>query len=143
MLSIEGSIMDCRVILQDRIIILGDEDINFNYASLPLEFFKETDVGFEYDKEGLKYLSDKIVFIVSKLQLNHIYILFNKPEFFDDNLLNSKILKRFKRKYSFLDDDFIIEHPTKAILKEEKHSWSHIEFTYDPRQGDISMGLSY
>lgn len=38
MLSIEGSIMDCRVILQDRIIILGDEDINFNYASLPLEF---------------------------------------------------------------------------------------------------------
>ena len=91
----------------------------------------------------MKYLSDKIVFIVSKLQLNHIYILFNKPEFFDDNLLNSKILKRFKKKYSFLDDDFIIEHPTKVILKEEKHSWSHIEFTYDPRQGDISMGLSY
>ena len=86
MLSIEGSIMDCRVILQDRIIILGDEDINFNYASLPLEFFKETDVGFEYDKEGLKYLSDKIVFIVSKLQLNHIYKL-------------TKIIKHAKRNF--------------------------------------------
>ena len=69
--------------------------------------------------------------------------IFEKSDFFDNHLLKSKILKRFKKKYVLTDDDFIVEHPTKVSLKKKKHNWDEINFSYDPRQGDISMSLYF
>ena len=38
---------------------------------------------------------------------------------------------------------FYVEHPTKVILNKENHKWNLVEFTYDPKQGDISMSLEF
>lgn len=73
-----------------------------------------------------------------------IYVLFQTPlNFLKKNLLNSKILKRFMKKYKLEHSNFDVEHPTRVILNKENHNWKSIEFTYNPKQGDISMSLEF
>lgn len=97
----------------------------------------------ESELDDLVYLSDRICVKIQSGQERSIYILFSTPEFFDFNLLHSKVLKRFKKKYNFCDEDFIVIHPTRIILKKEKTRWNKVEFTHDPKQGDISLMLEY
>jgi len=100
-------------------------------------------LGNEDDLNNLIYLSDKVCVKIFYEQERAVYILFNTPEFFDVNLLHSKILKRFKKKYKFNDEDFIVIHPARVFLKHDKTKWNKVEFTYDPKQGDISLMLEY
>lgn len=134
--------MDCKVILDSKKILVDRDELNFVANFLPVSLFEEDFGSYKFRKIDLKYLSHDIELLISKSR-NAVCILFEKPEFFDDNLLNSKILKRFKRKYVLTDDDFIVEHPTKVSLRKEKHNWDEIIFSYDPRQGDISMSLYF
>ena len=134
--------MDCKVVLDSKNILVDRDELNFVANVLPVSLFEEDFGIYKFRKIDLKYLSDDVELLISKSR-NTVCILFEKPEFFDDYLLKSKILKRFKKKYVLTDDDFIVEHPTKVSLKKEKHSWDEIIFSYDPRQGDISMSLSF
>lgn len=134
--------MDCKVVLDSKKILVDRDELNFVANVLPVSLFEEDFGSYKFRKIDLKYLSHDIELLISKSR-NTVCILFEKPEFFDDNLLKSKILKRFKRKYMLTDDDFIVEHPTKVLLKKEKHSWDEINFSYDSRQGDISMSLYF
>lgn len=134
--------MDCKVVLDSRKILVDRDELNFEANILPMSLFEEDVSNYRFRKIDLKYLSDDIELLVSKSR-NTIYILFEKSEFFDDHLLKSKILKRFKKKYVLTDDDFIVEHATKVSLKKEKHNWDEIIFSYDSRQGDISMSLYF
>lgn len=134
--------MDCKVVLDSKNILVDRDELNFVANVLPVSLFEEDFGIYKFRKIDLKYLSDDIEFLISKSS-NTVYVLFEKSDFFDNNLLKSKILKRFKKKYVLTDDDFIVEHPTKVSLKKEKHSWDEIIFSYDPRQGDISMSLSF
>ncbi|MCH7305029.1 hypothetical protein MMP74_11665 [Acinetobacter sp. NIPH 1869] len=129
-------------ILFDRKIIKGD---NF---SLDFDVENErgkisSNLGNEDALDSLIYLSDKVYVKILSEQERTIYILFNTPEFFEANLLHSKILKRFKKKYKFNDEDFIVIHPARVALKQDKTKWNKVEFTYDPKQGDISLILEY
>lgn len=134
--------MDCKVVLDSKKILVDRNELNFEANILPVSLFEEDINSYKFRKTDLKYLSDDIELMMSK-SINTIHILFEKPEFFDDNLLKSKILKRFMKKYTLNDEDFIVEHPTKIILKNENHCWGEIIFSYDPRQGDISMSLCF
>ena len=110
--------MDCKVVLDSKKILVDRDELNFEANILPLSLFEEDINSYKFRKTDLKYLSDDIELLISK-NSNTVYILFEKPEFFDDNLLKSKILKRFKKKYKLIDDEFIVEHPTKILLKKE------------------------
>ena len=134
--------MDCKVVLDSKNILVDRDELNFVANVLPVSLFEEDFGIYKFRKIDLKYLSDDVELLISKSR-NTVCILFEKPEFFDDHLLKSKILKRFKKKYVLTDDDFIVEHPTKVSLKKKKHNWDEINFSYDPRQGDISMSLSF
>ena len=134
--------MDCKVVLDSKNILVDRDELNFVANVLPVSLFEEDFGIYKFRKIDLKYLSDDVELLISKSR-NTVCILFEKPEFFDDHLLKSKILKRFKKKYVLTDDDFIVEHPTKVSLKKEKHNWDEINFSYDPRQGDISMSLYF
>ena len=134
--------MDCKVVLDSKNILVDRDELNFVANVLPVSLFEEDFGIYKFRKIDLKYLSDDVELLISKSR-NTVCILFEKPEFFDDHLLKSKILKRFKKKYVLTDDDFIVEHPTKVSLKKEKHNWDETNFSYDPRQGDISMSLYF
>ena len=134
--------MDCKVVLDSKNILVDRDELNFVANVLPVSLFEDDFGIYKFRKIDLKYLSDDVELLISKSR-NTVCILFEKPEFFDDHLLKSKILKRFKKKYVLTDDDFIVEHPTKVSLKKKKHNWDEINFSYDPRQGDISMSLYF
>ena len=134
--------MDCKVVLDSKNILVDRDELNFVANVLPVSLFEDDFGIYKFRKIDLKYLSDDVELLISKSR-NTVCILFEKPEFFDDYLLKSKILKRFKKKYVLTDDDFIVEHPTKVSLKKKKHNWDEINFSYDPRQGDISMSLYF
>lgn len=88
----------------------------------------------------LIYLSDRVDLKVD-LQSSEIFVLFNTPEFFDDNLLYSKILKKFMKKYNLKDQDFIVKNTTELVLKPDRAKWEKVKFHYDPKLGDISLSL--
>jgi len=134
--------MDCKVVLDSRKILVDRDELNFEANIFPMSLFEEDVSGYRFRKIDLKYWSDDIELLIAKSR-NTIYVLFEKSDFFYDNLLKSKILKRFKKKYVLTDDNFIVEHPTKVSLKKEKHKWGEIIFSYDSRQGDISMILYF
>lgn len=133
-----------RFFLDEKIIIIGDSNFDFNSFS----FFKEKLLNFKEEEsyhqfDDVIYLSDKVCVKIFYEQERVVYILFNTPEFFGVNLLHSKILKKFKKKYKFNDEDFIVIHPAKVVLKHDKTKWNKVEFTCDPKQGDISLMLEY
>ena len=134
--------MDCKVVLDSKNILVDRDELNFVANVLPVSLFEDDFGIYKFRKIDLKYLSDDVELLISKSR-NTVCILFEKPEFIDNNLLKSKILKRFKKKYVLTDDDFIVEHPTIVSLKKKKHNWDEINFSYDPRQGDISMSLYF
>lgn len=90
--------MDCKVVLDSRKILVDRDELNFEANILPMSLFEEDVSSYRFRKIDLKYLSDDIELLISKSR-NTVYVLFEKPEFFDDHLLKSKILKRFKKKY--------------------------------------------
>ncbi|MFW2100633.1 hypothetical protein [Acinetobacter johnsonii] len=108
--------MDCKVVLDSKKILVDRDELNFGANIFPMSLFEEDVSSYRFRKIDLKYLSDDIELLISKSS-NTVYVLFEKSDFFDNHLLKSKILKRFKKKYVLTDDDFIVEHPTKVSLK--------------------------
>ncbi|ENX22057.1 hypothetical protein F892_01297 [Acinetobacter vivianii] len=132
-----------RFFLDEKIITIGESYFDFSNFNFLKEKVLNPKEGECYQFKGVIYLSDKVCVKILYEQERAIYILFNTPEFFDANLLHSKILKRFKKKYKFNDEDFIVIHPARVVLKQDKTKWNKVEFTYDPKQGDISLILEY
>lgn len=134
--------MDLLILLEEKVLKVNSLIINFDSADyvdlVKSNFLKDVESNLY---SNLVYLSDGVDLKILIKKSFKIYILFNTPEFFDSNLLKSKILTRFKRKYNFSDQDFIVEHPALVILKPEKSEWNKVVFTYDPKQGDISLEL--
>ncbi|OEY92943.1 hypothetical protein BJD20_06280 [Acinetobacter proteolyticus] len=132
-----------RFFLDEKIITIGESYFDFSGFNFLKEKILNPKEGECCKFEGVIYLSSKVCLKILSGKERFICILFNTPEFFDANLLHSKILKRFKKKYKFNDEDFIVIHPTRVALKQDKTKWNKVEFTYDPKQGDISLILEY
>lgn len=142
MLNVDGCYV--RFFLDEKIITIGESYFDFssfNFLKEKILNFKEEDSYRQFD--DVIYLSDKVCVKILYKKERIIYILFNTPEFFDVNLLHAKILKRFKKKYKFNDEDFIVVHPARVALKQDKTKWNKVEFTYDPKQGNIFLMLEY
>lgn len=133
--------MSLQIPLDDKLLKINGVILNLNrldiseFSSNHLNTNKTT-----LCYSNLIFLSDTVDFKLVLADLK-AYIFFNTPEFFDENLLNSKILKKFKNKYCLEDNDFIVKHATVLMLKPQKTNWNKVEFTYDPKQGDISLEL--
>nr|WP_277605669.1 hypothetical protein [Acinetobacter higginsii] len=139
--SLRGNKLNLNVLIDQRVLMVGnfflDFDVENDRGTIRSNLVNKDDL------DSLIYLSDNVCVEILSEQGRTIYILFNTPEFFDANLLHSKILKRFKNKYKFNDEDFIVIHPARVALKQDKTKWNKVEFTYDPKQGDISLILEY
>jgi hypothetical protein len=79
-----------------------------------------------------------IVVDVKDGALVSIALLFELIEFFDRSILESKILKAIEKKSGLRANS---SHPAVALL--EPCPWGKAEFSYDPRQGDLSLLLQY
>ena len=133
-----------QIILDEKILKI--DNIIIDLANIhSLSFLKKESINGKqhYCYNQLIYLSDMVDLKVFLKTENMIHILFQTPEFFEKNLLHSKVLKRFMKKYKLEHSNFYVEHPTKVILNKENHKWNLVEFTYDPKQGDISMSLEF
>lgn len=71
-------------------------------------------------------------------QLACVALHFDLIQFFDRTVLESKILTAVERKSGLRASSV---HPTSARL--EPCLWGSAEFSYDPRQGDLSLLLTY
>ena len=136
--------LNLQIILDEKILKI--DNLTIDLANInSLNFLKKESINGKqyYFYNQLIYLSDMVDLKVFLKTENMIYILFQTPEFFEKNLLNSKILKRFMKKYKLEHSNFDVEHPARVILNKENHNWRLIEFIYDPKQGDISMSLEF
>lgn len=71
-------------------------------------------------------------------KLISIALLFELIVFFDRTILESRIVKAIEKKSGLRA---ISSHPATARL--EPCPWGSAEFSYDPRQGDLSLLLRY
>ena len=93
--------MDCKVVLDSRKILVDRDELNFGANIFPMSLFEEDVSSYRFRKIDLKYLSDDIKFLISKSS-NTVYVLFEKSDFFDNNLLKSILDIRRKEGYLFL-----------------------------------------
>lgn len=136
--------LNLQIILNETLLKIDNLTIDLTDINSLNLFKKELINGNQcYFYNQLIYLSDMVDLKIFVKKENMIYVLFQTPEFFEKNLLNSKILKKFMKKYKLEYSDFDVEHPTRVILNKENHNWKLIEFTFDPKQGDISMNLEF
>lgn len=71
-------------------------------------------------------------------KISSICFLFDEINFFGNSILESKIIKRFEKKY---DIKVVSSHP--SIAEIGPFYWGKAWFSYDPRQGDINLCLTY
>ncbi|OBY76074.1 hypothetical protein [Acinetobacter gyllenbergii] len=136
-----GNELNLDVLFEQRVLRVGNFFLDFDVGN-DRGMIRSNLVNKD-DLDSLIYLSGNVCVKILSEKERTIYILFNTSESFDANLLHSKILKRFKKKYKFNDEDFIVIHPARVALKQDKTKWNKVEFTYDPKQGDISLVLEY
>ena len=67
-----------------------------------------------------------------------ITFLFDLIEFFESNILESKIIKACEKA---LNLKFISNHPSKAFL--DPCEWGNAVFFYDAKQGDLSLEVKF
>jgi hypothetical protein len=75
---------------------------------------------------------------VKDKKLVSIALLFDLIQFFDRSILESKILRAIEKKSGLRTNS---SHPATARL--EQCHWGSAEFSFDPRQGDLSLLLCY
>ncbi|MCU6432910.1 hypothetical protein LPB67_03855 [Undibacterium sp. Jales W-56] len=71
-------------------------------------------------------------------KISSICFLFDEINFFESSILESKIIKRFENKY---DIKVISSHP--SIAEIGSFYWGKAWFSYDPKQGDINLCITY
>jgi hypothetical protein len=75
---------------------------------------------------------------VDEKRLNTITFLFEFIEFFESNVLESKVLRACEKS---LNVTFLSNHPTTAISG--PYEWGQAQFFYDAKQGDLSLEIIF
>ena len=71
-------------------------------------------------------------------RLTSVLILFDTVRFLDASITESKIVRSIAKASGLA---VVSAHPTEARL--EPCSWGEAEFRYDPRQGELSLGVRF
>jgi hypothetical protein len=112
-------------------------DLNGNFRDLSISNKKESEVRFDR-KFTLLNSSASLVLRMVPEQILDICILFDEVVFFDQTILESKIIQKFQKKYGER-----IESPHATVAKVGSFNWGQACFSYDPRQGDLSLCFLY
>lgn len=83
------------------------------------------------------FVADCVIDILQG-KLSCIALLFDVIQFFDQTILESKVVKAIEKKSGL---HAVSAHPSSACL--DPCPWGKAEFSYDPRQGDLSLVLSF
>lgn len=75
---------------------------------------------------------------VARGKVDRVTLLFELIEFFDASVMESKIVKAVE---ADANARFANPHPAVAVL--ESLPWGEARFSYDPKQGDLSLSLQF
>lgn len=97
------------------------------------DFFKFSGNSYVFDRE-ITYLSKKANIIIVISHKIEIYIIFKDYVYLDNTILNSKIVRRFLKKYPILASSYELINPMKLEFKNSNIVWDYLSFTYDSKQ---------
>lgn len=69
-------------------------------------------------------------------KVSSVTFLFDLIEFFESSILESTILRLCEKSSNI---DFVSNHPTRAFI--DHCEWGQAIFSYDPKQGDLSLDI--
>ena len=82
--------------------------------------------------------SADVTVVVDRLKIVSICILFDEIVFFDRTLLESKIIRRFEKKYGTK-----ISGISSTIGEVGNFPWGYAHFSYDPHYGILNLCFAY
>lgn len=90
-------------------------------------------------RHEIRYLSEKADIAINISQQIEIYILFKDFVYLDDDILSSKIVRRFVKKYPILASSYELISPMKLDFKNLNIVWDSLSFIYDAKQAAITL----
>ena len=123
-------------------IITIDNNIAIDFTTKFLTKFKEfvtfSRHSYVFDRD-ITYLSEKANIIIVISHKIDIYIIFKDYVYLDNTILNSKIVRRFIKKYPILASSYELINPMKLEFKNSNIVWDYLSFTYDAKQAAITL----
>lgn len=89
-------------------------------------------------KTNLFGQSCECIFEINNSKISSVTFLFDLIEFFESSILESKILRACEKSSGM---KFISDHPSKAFFNSQE--WGSAIFSYDPKQGDLSLNIIF
>ena len=102
------------------------------------ELFTLSGNSYVFDRE-ITYLSEKANIIIVISHKIEIYIIFKDYVYLDNTILNSKIIRRFIKKYPIWASSYELINPMKLEFKNSNIVWDYLSFTYDAKQAAITL----
>lgn len=102
------------------------------------DFFDLSNNSYVLGREVI-YLSEKADITINISQQIEIYILFKDFVYLDDDILSSKIVRRFVKKYPILASSYELISPMKLDFKNLNIVWDSLSFIYDAKQAALTL----
>jgi len=141
MLLVRLDLKDCSIFVDSQPIIFGKKFFPNAFENLCLTQIHEDKFRTRYKiLQKFNICGNSAAGVIDIEEDSSIFFtfLFDLIEFFDCNILESKIVKKCQ---SFWGAKFISNHPSSASL--DSCDWGHVMFFYDAKQGDLSLEIRF
>ena len=131
----ENDINNLQVSMNHKIITIDNNiaiDFTEKFLNKLKEFFTFSRNCYVFDRD-ITYLSEKANIIIVISHKIDIYIIFKDYVYLDNTILNSKIVRRFIKKYPILASSYELINPMKLEFKNSNIVWDYLSFTYDAK----------
>ena len=132
--NLQVSMNHKRITIDNNIAI----DFTEKFLNKLKEFFTFSRNSYVFDRD-ITYLSEKANIIIVISYKIDIYIIFKDYVYLDNTILNSKIVRRFIKKYPILASSYELISPMKLEFKNSNVVWDYLSFTYDAKQVAITL----
>ena len=132
--NLQVSMNHKRITIDNNIVI----DFMEKFPNKLKELFTLSGNSYVFDRE-ITYLSEKANIIIVISHKIEIYIIFKDYVYLDNTILNSKIIRRFIKKYPILASSYELINPMKLEFKNSNIVWDYLSFTYDAKQAAITL----
>lgn len=132
--NLQVSMNHKRITIDNNIAI----DFTEKFLNKLKEFFTFSRNSYVFDRD-ITYLSEKANIIIVISHKIEIYIIFKDYVYLDNTILNSKIVRRFIKKYPILASSYELISPMKLEFKNSNVVWDYLSFTYDAKQVAITL----
>ena len=129
-----------QVFMNQKKMVIDNIVIDFmGYFSRQLkDFFRPLNNKHLFNEE-ITYLSEKANILITISHKIEIYITFKEYIYLDNTILDSKIVRRFIKKYPILASSYELINPMKLEFKNSNIVWDYLSFTYDAKQAAIIL----